>query len=100
MAVILVYLSLDLCLASMPGVFVFDAGDSVESTVMSRSRQIPGPAPATLPTAPHRDERATARQDTTHEPAWAIRRPRVVTARREAAGTSAVDLDAAAEDPH
>jgi hypothetical protein len=98
-AVILVYLSLDLCLASMPGVFVFDAGDSVESTVMSRSRQIPGPAPAPLPTAPPRYERVTARPDTPHEPAWAIRRPRVVTARREAAVT-AVDLDASAEDPH
>ena len=34
----LVYVTLDLSLPSMPGAFVFDAGDSVESVQLSRTR--------------------------------------------------------------
>lgn len=36
---LLVYVTLDLSLPSMPGAFVFDAGDSVESVQMSRARE-------------------------------------------------------------
>ena len=35
---ILVYVTLDLSLASMPGAFVFEPSDSVESTYMKRGR--------------------------------------------------------------
>jgi hypothetical protein len=35
---VLVYVTLDLSLPSMPGAFVFDAGDSVESVQLSRTR--------------------------------------------------------------
>jgi hypothetical protein len=47
---LLVYITLDLSLPSMPGAFVFDAEDSVESVQLSRSRDAgeagPSPAPA------------------------------------------------------
>jgi hypothetical protein len=47
---IAVYVTLDLSLAVMPGAFVFDAGDSVESVQMSRGRAaaevVVVPAPA------------------------------------------------------
>ena len=38
--VILLYITLDLSIAAMPGAFVFEAGDSVESTQLSRGRQL------------------------------------------------------------
>jgi hypothetical protein len=47
---IAVYVTLDLSLAMMPGAFVFDAGDSVESVQVNRGRAAPEvvivPAPA------------------------------------------------------
>lgn len=39
---ILVYVTLDLSLAAMPGAFVFDPGDSVESLHIGRGRAAPG----------------------------------------------------------
>jgi hypothetical protein len=53
--VVLVYITLDLSLASMPGAFVFDASDSVESVQTSRTPSVPIPAAAV---APARDPRA------------------------------------------
>jgi hypothetical protein len=53
--VILVYITLDLSLASMPGAFVFEASDSVESVQMNRTRDVAG-AMTTLALA--RDPRA------------------------------------------
>jgi hypothetical protein len=47
LVVILVYVSLDLSLAMMPGAFVFDAGDSVESLHVTR-----GPATPELVASP------------------------------------------------
>jgi hypothetical protein len=38
LSVILIYVALDLSLPAMPGAFVFDAGDSVESTQVNRGR--------------------------------------------------------------
>jgi hypothetical protein len=47
---ILVYITLDLSLASMPGAFVFEAGESVETAQLNRGRHFtqiePAPAPA------------------------------------------------------
>jgi hypothetical protein len=37
---VLLYISVDLSLASMPGAFVFEAGDSVESIQLSRARPL------------------------------------------------------------
>jgi hypothetical protein len=38
---VLLYITLDLSLASMPGAFVFEANDSVESVQLSRVRPLP-----------------------------------------------------------
>ena len=52
---LLLYVTLDLSLPAMPGAFVFEAGDSVESVQASRSRHpaailvLPAPAAARLP---------------------------------------------------
>ena len=45
---ILLYITLDLSLASMPGAFVFEAGESVETVQMNRGRHLGQiePAPA------------------------------------------------------
>jgi hypothetical protein len=101
-AVILCYLSLDLCLAWMPGAFVFDVADSVESAVMSRARQLLEPAPAALATAAGGYEPVAVRQDTSHVPAWSLRRPRAAIAEPEvtATVTPAAHPDLSAEDPH
>ena len=48
---VLVYVTLDLSLPSMPGAFVFDPGDSVESIQMSRERTA---VEAVCPLAPAR----------------------------------------------
>jgi hypothetical protein len=42
--VMLLYLTLDLSLASMPGAFVFEADESVESLQMNRVRPLAEPA--------------------------------------------------------
>jgi hypothetical protein len=55
LVVALAYLALDLCLPSMPGAFVFDAGHCVESVRPGRSPDAAGivtaraPAPAPVP---------------------------------------------------
>jgi hypothetical protein len=46
---ILVYVTLDLSLARMPGAFVFDPGDSVESVHINRGRPAPELAPLAAP---------------------------------------------------
>lgn len=38
LVVVLIYVSLDLSLPMMPGAFVFDAGDTIESVQISRGR--------------------------------------------------------------
>jgi len=47
--VVLIYIALDLSLASMPGAFVFDPDDSIESVQMSRSRDVAGVVTALVP---------------------------------------------------
>jgi hypothetical protein len=51
---ILIYITLDLSVASMPGAFVFDAGDSVETVHRSRTE---APARALSTLAPARSLR-------------------------------------------
>jgi hypothetical protein len=51
---ILVYITLDLSLASMPGAFVFEVEDSVESLQMNRSRPL---APVAIASLPPRDSK-------------------------------------------
>ena len=50
---VLIYLALDLSLASMPGAFVFEAGDSVETVQRSRAQD-----PHRALTMPIRDPRS------------------------------------------
>jgi hypothetical protein len=94
---ILVYLTLDLSLASMPGAFVFEADDSVETVRMSRGRPL---APVAIESLPARDPKPlVARLDVT---------PRVVPRRvhpapiRTGEGSRAPTsgLPAVSEDPH
>jgi hypothetical protein len=42
LVVVLVYLGLDLCLADMPGAFVFDADGSVDGISLVRAREATG----------------------------------------------------------
>ena len=46
---ILVYVTLDLSMASMPGAFVFEAGESVETIQMSRVRHVEASGPVLAP---------------------------------------------------
>lgn len=50
LAALLIYVGLDLALPAMPGAFVFDAGDSVESLDVGRARL--SARLVTLPTPP------------------------------------------------
>ena len=96
---LLLYVTSDLSLPAMPGAFVFDAGDSVESVQARRDRgtaepvllQAPSNHPAPMPT-PARITAAT--------PVPALRRaaPHATLARRRP--SAAADAARSSEDPH
>jgi hypothetical protein len=96
--VILVYVSLDLSVASIPGAFVFEAGDSIESVQNGRARQIAKVAPALTPRPDPRAviaENAGVRQAPVPRPASPA--PLLRDARRPAATP---DQPPPSEDPH
>jgi hypothetical protein len=96
--IILIYVTLDLSFAWMPGAFVFDPADSVEGVQMNRAEDV------VRVVTPVRAEKATALL----EPAFTVRRPivprssvplllfRVSTGERAAPP----DAPASSEDPH
>ena len=99
-AAILLYLVLDLCLASMPGAFVFDAADSVETVQRQRLHDTDAPVravirdPRDVVIVPYRvPARREAALDTTASP-WMP--PRAGADRSSAAA----EFAARSEDPH
>jgi hypothetical protein len=95
---VLVYVTLDLSLPSMPGAFVFDAGDSVESVQLSRTRTAVDVASA-LPLA--RDAAGVVRPEIVRPlvvPTWDLAR----TPRRIPASLPRATIAPAppSEDPH
>ena len=46
---VLVYVTLDLSVASMPGAFVFEAGESVETIQVTRARHVVASGPVLAP---------------------------------------------------
>ena len=95
----LVYLALDLSVASMPGAFVFEPDDSVEGVQMSRIQEaaetLASPAPAPDPRAlPARD--ITARSSSV--PARSVRL--VLSPMRTGTRSESWEVAPSAEDPH
>jgi hypothetical protein len=99
LVVVLVYLGLDLCLADMPGAFVFDADGSVDSISLVRARPdarvvaIPAPSPESLLLRP------PVRNDVRPRPASSAGRrgPRVASACLPRAACASLSPS---EDPH
>jgi hypothetical protein len=100
LVVVLVYLGLDLCLADMPGAFVFDADGSVDSISLVRARPdarvvaVPAPSPAeSLPLRPQTGSEVRPRPaSTAGRPA-----PRVASQCLPRAACASSSLS---EDPH
>ena len=70
---ILIYIALDLSLPAMPGAFVFDAAESVESVQRSRAQDVASAAPGSM-IAQDRRESATVDGMTPMKPAVETRR--------------------------
>jgi hypothetical protein len=96
---VLIYVTLDLSLPSMPGAFVFDPGDSVESIQMSRGRTA---VEAACPLAPARHLVAPI------EPKYSVGRrsvpmradARVPLRSTDGLHRATTDPDRPADDPH
>jgi hypothetical protein len=99
-AVILVYLACDLCLASMPGAFVFDAADAVESTSMGRARPVRMPAATFRPASTDEPTGTPPRQGVRRD---VVRTPclvRHLAPRRDAGVQRAGSHRSTGDDPH
>jgi hypothetical protein len=102
-AAVLVYVALDLSLAAMPGAFVFDAADSVESIRFDRGRGLPevevmalsALQPALFVASLPRLEKGTARANSTNEAV--PREQHDLANHRPRAG---LDSPPTSEDPH
>ena len=99
LVVVLVYLGLDLCLADMPGAFVFDADGSVDSISLVRARPdarvvaVPAPSPESLLLRPQAGSEVTPRPaSTAGRPA-----PRVTS---QCLPRAACASSSPSEDPH
>ena len=98
--VILAYITLDLSLASMPGAFVFDAGDSVESVQTSRTRDMANvtwaPAPICDPHALVSEQHVPIRRSFVPVPLRSLRS----VSTNDKGATPTPDPTSSSEDPH
>jgi hypothetical protein len=95
--VLLLYLTLDLSLAGMPGAFVFEAEDSVESVQMSRVRPI---AESAVESAPARDPQAIVVQVQVRQRPLVRPLPLMLIRRGGGSRVPAPEPPAVSEDPH
>lgn len=98
-AAILAYVALDLCVASMPGAFVFDAGASVETAMMSRVRHAAIPAAPVAP-ADARWDHVVIPREVRRDVVKAPRRVRPVIPARDAGASAGQRPAPPADDPH
>jgi hypothetical protein len=93
---VLVYVALDLSSPAIPGAFVFEAGESVESVARARtvSSMLPAPVPLADPSAV-----VPAGLEDEPQPASAVIAPAPAAPRRPPART-AVESPPPSEDPH
>ena len=95
---LLLYVTVDLSLPAMPGAFVFDAGDSVESVQARRDASTAEPVLLPVPSSQAAPTAAPVRVAAAPVPATRRAAPHATLARRRLGAT--VDTPRSSEDPH